>query len=307
MSIHAIRYLKRAELDVTKWDACISGSSNALVYGYSFYLDAMAKHWDALILGDYEFVMPLTWNKKWFFSYLYQPPFTQQLGIFSPKEVTIPLVDLFLKELKHRFRFAEIFLNHGNGHPAFEKHSNFILSLDTSYNILYSNYKGDAVKNLSRSRKFGLSYSKDGDLASALNAYKTEYHERMAHLKNSDYDRFAKICSLMEQNSELIVRAVKGPDNDILAISVLLQKNKRLYLIQSTTFAKGRKTEANYYLIDQIIKEFANTDFLLDFEGSDIPGIAHFYRNFGSFDQPYFFYRFNHLPVAVRWLKKRNI
>lgn len=306
MSTHDIRYLKRAELDIAKWDACIAESPNGLVYGYSSYLDAMAKHWDALILGDYEFVMPLTWNKKWTFSYLYQPPFTQQLGIFSRKEVTIALVYLFLKELEHRFRFGEIFLNHSNGYPAFARHSNFILSLDSSYSNLYSNYKGDAVRNLSRARKFGLSYSKDSDLTSALNAYRTEYHGRISHLENSDYHRFEKLCGLMQQNRELIVRAVKNSDNDILAISVLLQKTKRLYLIQSTTFAEGRKKEANYYLIDQIIKEFANTNFLLDFEGSDIPGIAHFYSNFGSIDQPYFFYRFNHLPVAVRWLKNKR-
>ena len=306
MSVHAIRYLKRSVLDTVRWDECIDRSPNGLVYGYSFYLDAVAKHWDALVMGDYEAVMPLTWNKKWGFRYLYQPPFTQQLGIFSPKEISSSLITNFLEKLTLRFRFGEIFLNHGNGYPAFTRHSNFIISLDTSYGNLCLNYKGDAVRNLGRSRRFGLSYTTHTDLLTALNAYRCEYGERIPHLKNSDYRRFERLCGIAQQNNELIVRTVLNSDNNILAVSVLLQKNKRLYLIQSTTFAAGRKVEANYYLIDQIIEEFAGKGFLLDFEGSDIPGIAHFYSNFGSVDQPYFFYRFNHLPSVLRWLKNRR-
>ena len=48
---------------------------NGLIYAYSFYLDTMAKHWDAFILNDYEAVMPLTWNKKYGITYYYTSPF----------------------------------------------------------------------------------------------------------------------------------------------------------------------------------------------------------------------------------------
>ena len=49
-----IKYLQYNELDKVKWDVCINKASNGLIYGYSFYLDNMAKHWDALVLNDYE-------------------------------------------------------------------------------------------------------------------------------------------------------------------------------------------------------------------------------------------------------------
>jgi hypothetical protein len=55
-----IQYLSHKNIDKIKWDAVIASSSNRLIYGYSFYLDHMAKQWDALILNDYEAVMPLT-------------------------------------------------------------------------------------------------------------------------------------------------------------------------------------------------------------------------------------------------------
>ncbi|MEI9956106.1 MAG: hypothetical protein WDM90_07350 [Ferruginibacter sp.] len=36
----------------------------ALIYAQSFYLDAMAANWDAIVFNDYEAVMPLTWKKE---------------------------------------------------------------------------------------------------------------------------------------------------------------------------------------------------------------------------------------------------
>src|ERR1700722_19967131 len=78
-----IRYIQQPEIDKIKWDHCIGNAGNGLIYGYSCYLDQMAKNWDALVLNDYEAVMPLTWNKKYGIHYLYQPAFTASLGVFG--------------------------------------------------------------------------------------------------------------------------------------------------------------------------------------------------------------------------------
>ena len=56
---------------MTKWDACIEKAPNGMVYAFSYYLNSMAKNWDALVLNDYDAVMPLTWNKKYGMQYLY--------------------------------------------------------------------------------------------------------------------------------------------------------------------------------------------------------------------------------------------
>jgi hypothetical protein len=61
----------------------IARSFNGIVYAYSWYLDIVSPGWDALVKDDYKSVMPLTWRKKYGIKYLYQPFFTQQLGVFS--------------------------------------------------------------------------------------------------------------------------------------------------------------------------------------------------------------------------------
>jgi hypothetical protein len=68
-----IIYLERHEIDISKWDRCIVNAPNGLIYARSFYLDAMAENWSALVSDDYQYVMPLTWNKKFGIKYLYQP------------------------------------------------------------------------------------------------------------------------------------------------------------------------------------------------------------------------------------------
>src|SRR6056297_1897646 len=83
-----INYYLHKNIDKQKWDNCIQHAHNELIYAYSWYLDIVSPHWDALIQGDYEMVMPLPKKRKYRITYLIQPLFTQQLGIFYKKPLT---------------------------------------------------------------------------------------------------------------------------------------------------------------------------------------------------------------------------
>jgi hypothetical protein len=72
----------------------------------------------------------------------------------------------------------------------------------------------------------------------------------------------------------------------------------------NTTTTPGRKLKANHFLINNIIKEFSQTNLLFDFEGSDLAGVKEFYQNFGPVNQPYFHYHFNFLPFPLNLAKK---
>jgi len=48
----------------------------------------------------------------------------------------------------------------------------------------------------------------------------------------------------------------------------------------NATTEDGRKSAANHFLIDQLIREFCEEEWLLDFEGSDLEGVKHFYQSF---------------------------
>jgi hypothetical protein len=71
----------------------------------------------------------------------------------------------------------------------------------------------------------------------------------------------------------------------------------------SSVTEQGKKMLANYFLYNEVIREFSGNSYILDFEGSDLPGVAYWYEKIANFNQPYFFLRYNHLPLVIRWLK----
>jgi hypothetical protein len=356
--INDIRYLRRQEIDILKWDRCIEDAPNGLIYGRSFYLDHMTGgQWDALVLNDYEAIMPLTWRKKWGIRYLYQPPYTQQLGVFSaaPQRSAAPqppadLIEKFLIVAGRHFRFAEIFLNHQNPHPSLTPHTNFILDLTAPYKDLAAQYKKGLTASLSVAERSSLQIISDLDLSLALKMNKEMVKDRTPHVRESSYRQFRDLCFFWGGRGQLLLRAVtkrKGstaatphttgpprvatgpphdplavdqphdplavdqphdplavdPPRDPLAIVLFLRDKDRIYLLQATTSPAGRDIGANHFLLDHVIREFAGQSMTLDFEGSDLPGVAHFYKSFGAQDQPYFFYRYNRLPWPWRLFK----
>jgi hypothetical protein len=311
---HHIHYLKRSEIDGVRWDDCIAGAANRLVYGFTWYLDAMTGgQWNALVWDDYQAVMPLTSRCKWGISYLYQPAFTQQTGIFSRSPIPPETVETFLSVAARYYRFAEIFLNYGNPHPSLSTHENLILPLKDPYPILQDRYKKDLTRNLRIAASSGLSYTPDFDLGAAIEAYRSEYASRHPAIRPGDYTRFYDLCKSLRSpgisgpaiqpgSPSLILRAALN-GSGLCATALLIRDANRIYLLQSTTPPAGRKLAANHFLIDQLVREFAGTGLILDFEGSDLPGIAYFYANFGALRQPYFFHRHNRLTWPWRLLK----
>src|SRR5205085_8193995 len=153
-----IQYRKRHEIDNDKWNLCIETAPNGLIYAYSFYLDGTADNWDALILSDYEAVMPLPWRKKIGFYYLYQPFFSAQLGVFG-NNINANLVENFLKAIPSKFKLWELSLNHQNifrlnSFRLFER-VNFVLPLNHAYETLYTNYSENIKRNIKKSVQYG--------------------------------------------------------------------------------------------------------------------------------------------------------
>ena len=101
----------------------------------------------------------------------------------------------------------------------------------------------------------------------------------------------------------LFVREVKDNSGASLNVSIFFTDEFRIYNIMSVSLPTGRNKKAHFFLLDQLIKEFAGENRILDFEGSEIPGIAEFYRKFGSINEPYPFFYYNRLPVPIRFFK----
>ncbi|MCW3079850.1 hypothetical protein [Segetibacter sp.] len=304
-----IQFLPNSEINKAKWNDSINLSQNKLIYARSFYLDNIAPGWDALTGENYEWVLPLTARTKFGITYLYQPPFTQQLGVFYQPGVVVPYKEI-IEYLQHQYRFCEVNWNYEvSALPAhlslqITTATNFILDLSANYKNTAASYHGDLVRNLKRSKRFQLSYREQGEYDKSIQLYREQYGKRMPHVNNNDYDNFKKICSYCSENGMLICREAVDEQGTMMATVLLLVDGKRIYNLMNSTTDAGRKSEANHFLLDGVIKEFSGKDFFFDFEGSDLPGVKNFYQNFGSINQPYFTLKYNLLPWPLKLLKK---
>jgi len=281
---------------------------NTLIYAKAFYLDAMAGKWDALVLNNYEAVMPLTLRKKWGITYLYQPAFTQQLGVFFSESEGNEIVEAFLAQAVSHFKFIEINLNYQNRPTqkkgSFSARNNFVVSLSKSYEDIRQTYPGFTIKHLKRAAKAKLTYEASTNYLSVVKLYKKLYQHRMAHIKDDDFHNFSSICKKLFEQNELIVRNVLSEAGEVMAAGIFLLDRNRMYNMTSCITQQGKKLQANYFFFDELIREFSNSAFLLDLEGSDIKGIADFYNHFIPENQPYQFFKINNLPPVLRLFKK---
>jgi hypothetical protein len=301
--VYDIRFQERNEIDTVKWDHCIQNASNGLIYARSFYLDAMAKNWSALVEGDYQNVMPLTWNKKYGFAYLYQPAFTAQLGVFFTGSEDSLILEKFVERTQMQFKFCEIFLNFANKVPGATDHDNYVLNLDKTYPEIRNSYKKRLLENLREAGSYHLNYLDSTDYPGTIHLFKSQYGNRFPHVKRTDYLHFEKLCTELTRNKMIFARQVKDSSGSLLNSSIFFRDERRIYNIMSVSLPAGREKRAHFFLLDHLIMEFAGQHLILDLEGSELPGVAEFYRKFGTVNHPYSFLKYNHLPFPFRLFK----
>ena len=302
---HQIKYITQQNIDKQKWNACIDNAPNGLIYAYSFYLDMMAKNWDALVLNDYEAVMPLTWNKKLGFYYLYQPAFTASLGIFG-KNISENIVSDFLKAIPLKFRLIEISLNAGNNFPSasadFSTRVNYTLALDKDYTSIYNAYRDNHKRNIVKAMQAGCIVKKDLPVDEIIRMNKAQ----LAHINNvkpKDYSNFKKLYELLKKNNNAKTYGITDSQNKLLSSAVFFFSHNRAYYIMAGNHPDSKTTGASHALIDAFIKDHTDQNLTLDFEGSDIESLAFFYAGFGAKEELYPFLKINRLPFYLKWMK----
>lgn len=302
-----IKYISHAEIDKQKWDNCVQNAGNGLIYAYSWYLDAMADYWDALVLNDYEAIMPLTWNKKYGIHYLFQPYFCASLGIFSIKQINAIITEAFLKKIPKRFRYIDIYLNHENFFAVdsftLTQRINYTLALDKPYIEIAEQYRTNLKRNIRKAEQTGLVAEHNIPLEDII-VLAQETMQRVSAISDEQMDRFKKLFSIAKEKQLAETLGIYNNNGQVLASAVFLFSHKRWYYILVGNHPNGKTLGASHYLIDRFIAAHAGTDTILDFEGSDIRNLAFFYSSYGATEERYPALRMNRLPKLLKWLKE---
>ena len=308
MSNPEIKFVDNKDIDRTKWDQCIANSSFGIVYAYSWYLDRICPYWDALVWGNYLYVMPLVNNKKYGISYIYQPFFTQQLGIFSNFPPESDIVNQFLNSIPGKFRLTDMNLNLGNMPTAdgynIRKNTTYQLHLDSGADNIRTYYNSNTKRNIQKAIQNKISIFSVYDINQFLKFTQANLTKKSPEIKNKHYQALQKVISyaLYHQLGE-IYGAWDSANNLVASVFFLTSNQKSIYLA-ATSNQTGIEQSAMFLLIDTFIQNNAGKKQILDFEGSNISGIARFYAGFGALPETYYSVHQNQLPRLLQIFKK---
>jgi hypothetical protein len=283
-----IQYIKRKDLEVAKYDACIENSIQIRVYAFSWYLDIVADHWDVLVLDDYEAVMPIPWKQKYFIKYVTQPFFCQQLGVFSKEILTEDLQEKMMKKIPKKIIKISLNFNADNHFTVkMIKKKNYILKIENTYLINYERFNKNRKRVLKKTQKKTL-YIREMEFSSLLKLAKENY----SYLPYQDLD-YKKIEILSEKIKKNKCGFIFGvfKDEKLLGGVFFLKDNFRITYLFSVMNKEGKELNAITYLISEIIKNFVGKGYIFDFEGSMDVGISNFFKSFGAVNENYYQYK----------------
>ena len=295
-----IKHLKHNKIDIQKWDACIFNATNSLVYAESWYLNIVSPNWEALVLKDYEYVMPLPVKKKYGFPFLIQPTLTQQLGVFSSRKIDVEVLESFIKKIPYR----SVHLNFNEQNPCNKgmKQPNYVLNLNQNYDMLYANYSKNTKRNIKKAKQVNVCVTADLKPKQFLDFYFSNINNNAKPNENLTTNLINACC---DKKKFRLYAAYSAEKEVISALGLLESKERLIYLLAASNEA-GIECSAMSLIVDNVIQDFAKTNTVLDFEGSKLEGIARFYTGFGATPATYFQIRKHSILQFMTLLKKIN-
>jgi hypothetical protein len=301
-----ITYIKRKDLEVEKYDACIENSLQSRVYAFSWYLDIVADNWDVLVLDDYKAVMPIPWKKKYFIRYVHPPLWLLELGVFS-LDANINF-QIFFKTLFRAFRFVESRLNTDMKIDAdsvfLEPKEMQVVSLEQGYDAVFNNYRKDRKKDLAKANKLDLTEKWKDSAVNLITLFKNNVGKRTPNIQESDYIILKKLMTICIEKRVGEVLSIYDNENHIVASGFFLKHKKTVTILVSSTDFKNRKNGANTFLIDKAIQEYEKDFDIFNFGGSSMQSIAKYFLSFGGNSLNYQQIKLNTLPFLFKLFKK---
>jgi hypothetical protein len=277
-----IRFLKEKDIDTVKWDNCIANAQCELPYAYTYYLRLVCKNWGGLILNNYEAVMPLPYAYKFGLPYIYQPYFTQQLGIYTSLAIKEKIINQFTDAIPKKYFFISTQLNYtcSTTSKKIKHRKNLILQLNKPYTEIYSKFSENTKRNIKQAEKQKLQLQ--------LNAYNPEkyalFYKEHNPIEKSKHTELIleKIIRTTTENKKGETWSAHSATGNLLAFAHFLKERKRVVYIAPASSAEGKKQKAMFFLINEFCKKHSENNLIVDFEGSELVNVARFYEAFGA-------------------------
>jgi len=280
-----IKYIKYNEIDTIMWDRCIARSHNGDVFGYSWFLDSVCDTWDALVLGNYNAVLPVPVKKSFGFSNILSPDFFIKTNLYQAKKFNTEIYNDFLQKIPKNFRSVEIRTGNPNlNNSEFIVHEKISYKLDliSSYQKIKDSYKEYFIEQIEISKKFKTSYN-TGILPNGLVLLSSI--TKGLNKKQADKLRLLSAVSLRRKLGEIY--GAFNEKNRLSAAVLFISSHYKTYIIFAVQTKEAKRKKALLGLIDYYIKTHSEKALTLDFSGLSFVS-DDFFKGLGATEYPHY-------------------
>ncbi len=280
-----IKFVPQGEIDKVKWNSCVHYATNGNIFGYKWFLDYVAKDWDALVEGDYESVFPLVWKKNFFGQKsLYQPRLIKALGIFSIHVLSEKRIEAFLQKLATTIKKVDIVLNEQNDPSSLQ---NFNQSPLVNYQLLIKDNYHQLRAGYSPALKVKLDQIQGLRLTTSLSPEKVAEFWQSNNPKNTNNEQTFHALQRVMYNALHRgwgnASGVMDEGGNLLAVNFYLYSHGKAVSLVPITSKAGQSKHALEFLFDIFIRTNAGRPVILDFNSPD-----DWYKDFGAQAHHYF-------------------
>lgn len=286
-----IRFVQHNDINAQKWDNAISTAKFPTIMATYGILDLLTEGstWHALIMDDYQSVMPLPVRQKWGINYVFSPFFVSQLGIFSAEPVTSDLTKAFFDAIPKKYRQIDLLLNISNDTLLIEEHTSPLVSHEMSlcdtYENIHAHFAQNIRRNIKSAEKKQLVFAHDAKiLDDVINLFKNNRGRNKAvHYHENDYHTLPIIANkLLELNRLDICGVWSASQNELLAGAFFIKDYNRIWFWFSGRNEKAAADKPMFFLLDRYLHENTQSPYLFDFNGSSNENVARMYKGFGG-------------------------
>lgn len=254
------------------------------------------------VFNDFETILFIPYRKKFLITYAYMPFFLQKLSFIGIEKGQKPIIEKLLKAV----RFGEISMFNSTESIPFDFsriRKNFTLQLNKSYLDLRKKYSENHRRNLAKTHKIKIEITEEIEPLIAI-----FIEEKSSVFQNKELKSFIENIHKLVKNPKLkdnLLIVSASDSNQIIASSLFIKFNNVIYYILGTSIKSSQQVSSKglFKIFDYVIELYSETNTILDFEGSDVPGIARFFKGFGSSEEEYTFLRWNKLPAIIKHFK----
>lgn len=288
------KLVERADLDVQKWDELVARTENAALFSFSYYLDAVAENWCALVDDAYSAGIALPYTVRAKQHILYTPIFVSYLEILGSVEDTRSMKDFIYANFKIiEAEFKQPLL----GTPT-EVFTTQLLDPNQKR-------KGQVNRMLNKAKRFELEVVHSTDWQRVFAFIESELGGKFSGMTAISLERLKKAYSAAEQKNAIQVVEIRKNSQCVGGI-ICLESDIQLLYSKGATVDASKENGGMYAAIDSAIQIAIDSNKQFDFGGSRVEGVRRFNTSFGGGDLEYFSYRIDKSPLWFRFLREIN-